>query len=215
MAISALRSKPETNLDPLETKGSSYIYDGSVARFHEWEFRTMARIGGLTEPEELRKGTNRVLEWLRGDALDLAMDIGRERLMTLDGVNALLDSIRKTICPIEAQEAKILFAMGQKPHGPLTRQANESMTSYCSRRKRWWNMVTKLDKGMKLSDEMLGSLMLDHAGLPPHESLMVLTSTGNETSFDKIKDVLILQHSRIRLKAERRWQGITAETLAR
>ena len=137
MAIAALRFKPEANLDPLETKGGSYIYDGSVARFHEWEFRTMARICRLTEADELRKGTNRDIEGLRGDAFDLAMDIGRGKLMTSEGINALLESIRKTIFPIEAQEAKILFAMGQKPHGPLARQSNESMTSCCSRRRRW------------------------------------------------------------------------------
>jgi len=203
MAIAALRFRPETNLDPLETKGGSYIYDGSVARFHEWEFRTMARIGGLTEADDVRKAINRVIEGLRGDAFDLAMDIGREKLMTIEGITALLDMIRKTIFPIEAQEAKILFAMGQKPHGPLSRQANESMTSYSSRRRRWWKMVKKLDKDMNLSDEMLGSLMLDHAGLTTQECLMVLTSTGNETSFDKIRDVLILQHSRTHLSGQK------------
>ena len=154
-------------------------------------------------PDELRKGINRVIKGLRGDAFDLAMDIGRERLMTSEGINALLDLIRKTIFPIEAQEAKILFAMGQKPHGSLARQSNESMTSYCSRRRRWWKMVKKLDKDMNLSDEMLGSLMLDHAGLTSQECLMVLTSTGNETSFDKIRDVLILQHSRIHLSGQK------------
>ena len=90
MAIAALRFRPETNLDPLETKGGSYIYDGSVARCHEWEFRTMARIGGLTEPDELRKGINRVIEGLRGDAFDLAMDIGREKLMTIDAFTQLV-----------------------------------------------------------------------------------------------------------------------------
>ena len=136
MAIAALRFRPETNLDPLETKGGRYIYDGSVANFHEWEFRTMARIGGLTEADELRKGINRVIEGLRSDEFDLAMDIGREKRMTIEGIHALLDLIRKTIFPIEAQEAKILFAMGQKPHGLLARQSNESMTSYCSRRRR-------------------------------------------------------------------------------
>ncbi len=81
----------------------------------------------------------------------------------------------------------------------MTRQPNESMVSYESRRRRWWNMVTKLDNKMVLSDEMLGSLLLDHSGLSPQEGLMVLTSTGNVTAFDKVKEVLILQHSRIHM----------------
>ena len=105
VAIAAFRFWSEANLDPLETKCVSYIYDGSVARFHEWEFRTMARIEGVgelaedgtttTKPENLRKNVNRVIEGLRGDALDLAMDIGRARLMTEDGVPLLVDAIRK------------------------------------------------------------------------------------------------------------------------
>ena len=68
-------------------------------------------------------------------------------------------------------------------------------------------MVTKLDNNMLLSDEMLGSLLLDHADLSPHESLMVLTSTGDQTGFEQIKDVLILQHSRIHMRTKGKGKG--------
>ena len=119
------------------------------------------------------------------------------------GLTDLIALIRKTIFPIEAQEAKVLFALGQKPYGPMTRQSNESMASHASRRRRWWNMVTKLDSKMVLGDEMLGSLLLDHSGLSPQKGLMVLTSTGNVTAFDKVKEVLILQHSRIHMMKSR------------
>ena len=129
------------------------------------------KIAGATDNAELRKAVNKVVEGLRGDAFDLAMDVGRERLMEKGGVEELVALIRKTIFPVEAQEAKVLFALGQKPHGPLSRHPLESMVSYCSRGRRWWNMVTKLDKNMVLSDEMLGSLLLDHALLSPQESL--------------------------------------------
>ena len=44
MAIAALRFHPEANLDFLETKGGSYIYDGSVSKFHEWEFLSLIHI---------------------------------------------------------------------------------------------------------------------------------------------------------------------------
>ena len=74
------------------------------------------------------------------------------------------------------------------------------MVSYISRRKRWWNMVKKLDKSMVISDAMLGAFLLDNAGLSEQETFMVLTSTGNNTNFDKVKDVLILQHGRIHLR---------------
>ena len=36
---------------------------------------------------------------------------------------------------------------------------------------------------------------------------MVMTSTGNVTSFDKIKEVLVLQHSRIHMKAKGERKG--------
>jgi hypothetical protein len=200
MAVAALRFRPDSNTaTPLETKSGSYIYDGSISAFHEWDFRTQMRIAGASDDSEKRRAVNKVVEGLRGDAFDLAMDIGLARLMEDGGLTDLIALIRKTIFPIEAQEAKVLFALGQKPYGPMTRQSNESMVSYASRRRRWWNMVTKLDSKMVLSDEMLGSLLLDHSGLSSHEGLMVLTSTGNVTAFDKVRDVLILQHSRIHL----------------
>eukprot|EP00959_Pyramimonas_sp_CCMP1952_P356959 7474494-Pyramimonas_sp.AAC.1 len=54
---------------------------------------------------------------------------------------------------------------------------------------------------------MLGSLLLDHAGLSAQENLMVMTATGNNTSLDKIKDVLILQHGRIHIRQKGKDSG--------
>ena len=61
-------------------------------------------------------------------------------------------------------------------------------------------MVKQLDKSMVISDEMLVSCLLNLLGLSAQDTLMVLTSTGNNTNFDKVKDVLILQHGRIHLR---------------
>ena len=41
-----------------------------------------------------------------------------------------------------------------------------------------------------MSDDMFGSVLLGHAGLSPSANLMALTSTGNVTAFDEIRDVL-------------------------
>ncbi len=189
MALSALRYRPDhSTAAPVETKSGSYIYDGSVNNFHEWEFRTEMRITAATtsgDPDKdlqfVANAVSKIVEGLRGDAFDMAMDIGKAKLLTKDGVDELIKMIRSSLFPIEAQEAKVLFQAGQRPHGPMSRQNGESMVSYISRRKRWWNMVKKLDTTMVFSDEMLGSLLLDHAGLTHHESLMVLTATGNVT----------------------------------
>ena len=60
----------------------------------------------------------------------------------------------------------------------MSRQSGESMVSYVSQRKRWWKLVTTFGPQLDMSDDMLASLLLDHAGLSLSESLMVLTSTG-------------------------------------
>eukprot|EP00959_Pyramimonas_sp_CCMP1952_P388269 8136253-Pyramimonas_sp.AAC.1 len=57
--------------------------------------------------------------------------------------------------------------------------------------KRCWKLVPKLDPKILMSDDMLGSFLYGRAGLSPSENLMALTSTGNVTTFDNIKDVLI------------------------
>ena len=187
MALSSLRYRPEQHHGPSETKSGSYIYDGSIGQFHEWEFRTSLRVAAAKadiasasakgkEKGETETGTNfaftasRIIEGLRSDALDIAMDIGIEKLTTPEGIEDLIAAIRTSLFPVEAQEAKILFQSGQRPGGPLSRQSGESMISYIGRRKRWWQMCKKLDKGMVLSDDMLGSMLLDHAGLSgmPH-----------------------------------------------
>ena len=88
MALSSLRYRPGDSaaLTRLETKSGSYIYDGTVNSFHEWEFRTgirmSAALANLDEDGEPQKqgiinAVNKIVEGLRGDAFDMAMDLGR------------------------------------------------------------------------------------------------------------------------------------------
>ena len=108
------------------------------------------------------------------------MDIRKEARLTKEGIARLINMVRSSLFPIEAQAAKVLFQVGQKPYGPMSRQNLESMVPYISRRKRWWNMVKQLDKSMVISDEMLVSCLLNLLGLSAQDTLMVLTSTGNK-----------------------------------
>eukprot|EP00959_Pyramimonas_sp_CCMP1952_P391122 8196643-Pyramimonas_sp.AAC.1 len=64
------------------------------------------------------------------------MDTGKDVLLTPNGIDQLVLAIRTSLFPIEAQEAKILFQVGQRPYGPQSRRNGESMLSYISRRKR-------------------------------------------------------------------------------
>ena len=114
--------------------------------------------------DKVAAAVNRIVEGLRGDAFDMAMDIGKETLLTEEGISRLIKMIRLSIFPIKALEAKVLFQVGQKPYGPMPRQSLEPMVSYIPRRKRWWNMVKQLGKSMVISDEMLGSFSFDHVG---------------------------------------------------
>ena len=43
------------------------------------------------------------------------------------GISDLIQTIRRSIFPIEAQEAKVLFQAGQKPFGPMSRQQSETV----------------------------------------------------------------------------------------
>ena len=86
---------------------------------------------------------HKLLEGLRGDAYLAAQDMGLEKLLTPTGIDELISRIRAQVFPLRQQEARELFRVGQLPHGPLSRQSTESMTSYISRRRRWWRKLWK------------------------------------------------------------------------
>ena len=43
------------------------------------------------------------------------------------------------------------------------------MTSYISRRRRWWTLVHEMDNTQELGDTVQGSMMLEQAGLSRFE----------------------------------------------
>eukprot|EP00959_Pyramimonas_sp_CCMP1952_P014021 296568-Pyramimonas_sp.AAC.1 len=53
-----------------------------------------------------------------------------------------------------------------------------------------------------MSDDVLGSLLLGHAGLSPLENMTALTSAGNSTTFHESTDVLIVQRARVHVRQE-------------
>ena len=107
----------------------------------------------------------KVLEGLRGDAYLAAQDLGAETLMRDGGIETLIATLKKIIFPLQSLEAKELFRVGQMQHGPLSRQTGESVTSFISRRRRWWRQVKELDSDMLISDQMHAELLIKSAGL--------------------------------------------------
>ena len=156
MALSGLRYKRYGSDAPKETKSGSYIFSGNVQDFHEWEFRTQLRLKGMSKPEDLPFIVQKTVEGLRGDAFLIAKDIGLDELAATGGkgIEKLIDLVRDHTFPLREEEAKELFAQGQRQGGPLSRQSGESMTSYLSRRTRWWKTLKVLDPSMDISESM-------------------------------------------------------------
>ena len=194
MASSTLRYE-RSAAKTQETKSGIPVYDGSPSGFFEWEFRTLLKLQSCADDEERKKLGSRVCEGLTGEAFKCAMDIGLTELGKENGVPQLVAKLRSHIFPQQSSEARELYKIGQQRHGPLSRQQSESMTSYIQRRKRWWQLLTQMDKSLSMSDVMLGELLLEHAGLTSTERLLVMTSTNNDLSIDKVADALVKQNA--------------------
>ena len=147
-----------------ETRTGAFVYDGSPAKFHEWEFMTMVKWQSTDEERRLQS-LSTIIDGLRGEAARIAMDIGHEALLRGDGsgVKKLVEDIRKYVFP-QATEAKELYQLGHKKNGTMSRQASEPMVSYVSRRKRWWTQLQLLDKSIGLSDQLRGPAQDPTAG---------------------------------------------------
>ena len=176
-----------------ESKQGAPIYDGLPSGFFEWEFRAMTRYHS-TDDSEKWKLASKLTEGLTGESLKIAMSLGITELTKQDGVLLLIRALRQHIFPLASAEARELFKAGQRP-GILSKQAGETMISYVSRRRRWYDLLRNLDKNVELSEQMRGELLLDHSGLSQPERLMVMTSTFNNLEFDRVAEALVKQHA--------------------
>jgi hypothetical protein len=156
----------------------------------------------VTEAEisnELSQAMVQVVDSLRGEAEEIALDIGYAKLFTEAGTKAFLEEMEKMVFPEVRDEAKDLYRVGTKTgdHHMLSRQPKESMRSYTKRRERWHNLITGMTQEYTFSGTMLGDLLLDNAGLSDIQRLLILSSTSNDKDFTKIKDALLVQHPKI------------------
>ena len=141
MALSSLRY--DHNAQFQENKSGYFLYDGAAHNFHEWEFRVQLRIA-TTKPDDKLKVVGQIVDCLRGDAHQTAMDIG---------MKTLIAGIKKLAFPMSRHEAKTLLKVGQNTKGVMSRQKRESMLAYISRRRRWW---TRLKLNYRSEDRGLG-----------------------------------------------------------
>ena len=103
--------------DPIETKNGSYIFGGIATDFHEWEFRTKVRIAAVKKDndDDRRVVVSKIIEGLRGDAFQVAKDIGLDKLTAAGGIDTLIENLRTITFPMKRHEAEELFAQGMRP----------------------------------------------------------------------------------------------------
>ena len=142
------------------------------------------------------KGTEQVLDALRGHAFDVAMDIGVATLVENDRLDHLVAGMRKLVRPTATLEVKELYTQGHMPNGTLCHQSGAFMLSYVKRMQQLWTMSKERNFTVGLPDEIRGALLVNNAGSTKQEQLITLTSTANDTSFDKIANALQLQHGK-------------------
>ena len=83
-----------------------------------------------------------VIEGFSDNTLLVAMDFGQDRLSRPDGVQAVVEIMHVTIRESKGDEISELCRMGALTTGPVCGQSGEPMTSYISRRTRWWVGIT-------------------------------------------------------------------------
>ena len=78
------------------------------------------------------------------------------------------------------------------------------MRQYVARRRRCWTPLTQIDPVIHLSEGHRSDMPLDLSGLTREERVMVQASISNERDFDRVAEVLIIQHPRIHLRENQR-----------
>ena len=81
------------------------------------------------------------------------------------------------------------------------------MTSYLSRRSRWWKTLKILDPSLDISESLRTTLTLDLAGLSRQEKLMIMTSTANVMDENMVHRALIRQHGQAHMRETDRHAG--------
>jgi hypothetical protein len=137
---------------------------------------------------------SKITEGLTSESLKVAISFGLTELTKKEGGLLLVKALREHILPLGSAEATKPFKAGQRP-GILSKQSGETMISYISRRRRWYDMLRNRDKTIQLSDQMRGELLLDHANLSHNKKLMIMTSTFIDSDSDGVAEALVKQHA--------------------
>ena len=126
-----------------KTRQGVPIFHGTPQDLPEWKFKVELKIKIVEQTNDpgrkaelMAKSMGDVIDVLRGDALNAAMDLGPV-LHGPEGLSSLVTKVERMVIQFKQEEAKALFREGTITHGLISRQPSESMQQYVIRRKRW------------------------------------------------------------------------------
>ena len=195
------------------TEGKAGVprFDGEVTKLAEYQFRVrlrQSRERAMDEAELKKLGPLglRLIDGLRGPALQGARGLQVDKLSRDEGPTYLLQSLQAAFQPRSKQEARDLYQVGAQQGGILSRQAGESIPSYVLRRRTWYAMMTDLDGELKLPEPILAEQILQNSGISMDHQLLIRTAIRGEMTVAAVCEELVAQHSRIHEK-ETRFKG--------
>ena len=125
-----MRYKPGAYI-PEETKFGYVIYDGSAKDFADWKFRTELKVSCIKSDnqEDYARVAKYIVETLRGDPLQCAVDLGITNLTSQaqDGITLLMDRILDLFFPLKDEESKALYQAGHKIGGETERRVHDKL----------------------------------------------------------------------------------------
>ena len=197
-----------------EAKSGVPRYDGEVSRLAEYQFRVrlrQAREKAMDESEVKKLGplALRLVDGLRGPALQVARALPVDRLAGEDGTSVLLKALQSSLQPRSRQEARDLYQIGAQQGGVLSRQQGESIPSYVLRRKAWYNLMLDMDSSLKLPEAILAEQTLQNSGISSDHQLLIRAAVHGDVTMEKICEELVAQHSRVHEHELRRGKGGT------
>ena len=152
------------------------IFTGHPAEFKLWEFNTSMKAKlASADKNKSPQYVQEVMQSLGGEALQLAQDLGVEKLCAEDGIADLIKEMKTLTFPTFKQEASALYALGHEKGGILSRQTsqNEPIASYIERRTQWWKLMKEHDPSVAISDEIRGDQLLENSGLTGDQKTMI------------------------------------------
>ena len=141
----------QTHDKSASTEGKSGVprFDGDSARLAEYSFRVrleQAREKAMAAEELKKRGPwgIRLIDGLRGPALQVARNLAVDKLAGDDGPGYLLQTMQTMLQLRNRQEARELYPAGALQGGPLSPQHGGSIPHHVLRRKAWYRQTWTL-----------------------------------------------------------------------